>query len=226
MIYAFLYKPLNKDFPMPIMKYFEFNCLVCDRPCIKRRSQNKPDPKYCGYECYQKTSGKRLQGFKFVWDNATEKERSDHLSRYFERNVIRSEGCWDWKTKSRSEKYVRMDYAKGKPKISIHVYSWKVNFGDVPKGMYVCHKCDNTRCSNPQHLFLGTAKDNNRDCVNKDRHPKGERHGNAKLTEEIVKKIRHFLKMKIVATEIARQLKVSLHAIYHIKNGKTWKNIP
>ena len=222
MIYASMYKPKSKDLPMPVMKYFEFNCHMCNKPCIKRRTQNGPDPKYCGYECYQKVSGKRLQDLKFIWDKATQEERTGHLSRYFERNVIRTDGCWDWKTKCRSEKYVRMDYAKGKPKISIHVYSWKINFGEIPNGMYVCHKCDNTRCSNPTHLFLGTAKDNNRDCVNKNRHPKGERHGMAKLNEEIVKKIRQLLGLRIVVPEISRQLNISKHAIYHIKNGKTW----
>ena len=223
MIYALLYKPQNKDLSMPIMKYFEFNCLHCKKPCMRKRSQNKPGPKYCGYECYQKVSGKRLREIKFVWIEATEEERKAHLSRYFERNVIKTDGCWDWKTKSDSRGYVRMSYARNHPRISAHVYSWKINFGEVPTSMYVCHKCDNPRCTKPDHLFLGTAKDNNRDCVKKDRHPKGERHGMAKLNEELVNKIRQLIKLRIVVPEIARKLKISLHAIYHIKSGKTWK---
>lgn len=224
MIYAAMYKPQNEDLSMSIMKYFEFSCLVCNKPCIKRRSTNKPAPKYCGYQCYFKESGKRIRIGKFVWNKATEQERIDHLKQYFERNVIRTDGCWDWKTKSRSERYVRMDYAKDQPKISIHVYSWKVNFGEIPEGMFVCHKCDNTRCSNPAHLFLGTAKDNNRDCVNKDRHPKGERHGMAKLDEDKVKKIRRLLSMKVMVSEIAKQFNVSCYTIYRIRNGKSWKS--
>ena len=71
-----------------------------------------------------------------------------------------------------------------------HRFSWMLMNGPIPDGMMVLHRCDNSNCVNPNHLFLGTAKTNADDCKAKGRSWFGRRNGRAKLTEEAVRDIR------------------------------------
>ena len=78
--------------------------------------------------------------------------------------------CWRWssyKDKDGYGKIVRDGGANGD--VGAHRVSWEIHFGDIPEGLYVCHKCDNPECCNPTHLFLGTALDNSRDRERKGR---------------------------------------------------------
>jgi hypothetical protein len=78
----------------------------------------------------------------------------------------RSSGCWEW-TGSSSAGYGNATF-DGK-RISSHRLAWILTYGPIPEGIYVCHHCDNAYCINPEHLFLGTAKDNAQDSVKKGR---------------------------------------------------------
>jgi hypothetical protein len=77
------------------------------------------------------------------------------------------DGCWIW-IKSKDEDGYGNAWHEGK-KIAAHRLSFKLNVGDIPKGMFVCHTCDTPSCINPEHLFLGTPKDNTKDMINKGR---------------------------------------------------------
>lgn len=109
----------------------------------------------------------------------------------------KTDSCWIYTGKSKVRDYGLVWYY-GKV-ILAHRVSWMVHRGDIPKGLCVCHKCDNPPCVNPEHLFLGTYSDNAKDSYLKGRngfttHPEGLKRGKdnhqSKLTASKVKEIR------------------------------------
>lgn len=85
-----------------------------------------------------------------------------------------SNQCWEWRGNKMTTGYgvVSLGYYKGPNhyKEGAHRISYiAYNGEDIPKGMYVCHRCDNPGCVNPTHLFLGTNSDNQIDCIKKGR---------------------------------------------------------
>ena len=75
--------------------------------------------------------------------------------------------CWVWTRGTYQLGYgaFRIDGRS----VGAHTQSWIFHFGQIPKGMQVCHRCDNPPCVRPDHLFLGTARDNVRDMMSKGR---------------------------------------------------------
>ena len=100
-----------------------------------------------------------------------------------------------------------------------HVFGW--TYGPIPPGMCVCHTCDNRACINPEHFFLGTKGDNNKDRAQqgRGRQLRGTANGSTKLTEEQVRKI--FVSSSSYS-EIEREYGTCRANISHIKNGTTW----
>lgn len=79
----------------------------------------------------------------------------------------KSEECWEWQgPTNHGYGYIRIDG----PKRYMHRFSWELHNGEITDGLFVLHKCDNPSCVNPDHLFLGTQRDNVYDCIAKGRH--------------------------------------------------------
>jgi HNH endonuclease len=82
--------------------------------------------------------------------------------------IVRPGECWGWRGAT-----FRFGYGKVKlwdgTRTTAHRVSYQIHYGPIPDGMFVCHHCDNPPCTNPEHLFLGTGADNNRDMAKKGR---------------------------------------------------------
>ena len=125
--------------------------------------------------------------------------------------------CWNWMGGMFSDGYGCM-YYQGKT-WRVHRLSWQLLHGDIPEGKYVCHHCDNKKCINPGHLFLGSAKDNTLDMIHKGRHVPYR-----KLTLEQAIEIKNMLGTES-HYKIAKLFNVSRSAIQHIAAGRSWKFI-
>ena len=109
--------------------------------------------------------------------------------------VIKTSDCWIFNgsiTGGSKGGYGHIrEGGRGSPMKRVHILVYESINGAVPEGLQVCHTCDNRKCCNPAHLFLGTAKDNIQDMIKKGRKflTYGET-GNYKLTNDQVKAIR------------------------------------
>jgi hypothetical protein len=92
-------------------------------------------------------------------------KRAEH--RFWSR-VQKSSGCWNWTGGLNYWGYGQMAFM-GKT-MGAYRASWIIHNGPIPNGFFVLHRCDNRRCVNPGHLWLGTQKDNIQDAVRKGRH--------------------------------------------------------
>jgi DNA-binding transcriptional regulator YiaG len=138
------------------------------------------------------------------------------LSRYAVDAVT---GCWNYLGTPNSKYGV---ITKFKNPEKAHRASYRFHVGPIPAGMFVCHRCDNPRCINPDHLFLGSPADNSADMRRKGRSTRGER-GSAKLTAENVIEIR--TRRDLTGRAFATRFGVSEATISLIRSGKNWRHL-
>lgn len=133
-------------------------------------------------------------------------------------------GCWEW-TAWRNRGGYGILRVPPNQKLRAHRLSYELHHGLVPDGMLVCHHCDNRGCVNPDHLFLGTHKDNAQDMVAKGRAP--DRTGGRKLNWAMVTNIRvMYARGQHSYTQIADTYGVDDETIRGIVKGKTWLSPP
>lgn len=137
------------------------------------------------------------------------------------------EACWPWMAYCNQDGY-GMIKVNGMA-VTTHRLAWTIQFGDVPDGLHVLHKCDNPPCVNGQHLFLGTNVDNMADKTKKGRCSRvrfpGEKHPMAKLTAHSVVKIRELQGAGMTQQQIADVYNVSRPTISMILGGHRCKHL-
>ena len=130
--------------------------------------------------------------------------------------------CWNWVGATYPFGYGCIGTSRGLD--GAHRVSYRLHKGEIPKGMCVLHKCDNPRCSNPEHLFLGSKKDNavDRHAKGRGKNPvhRGSRHPSAKITEEDAKAIREAATETIAS--LSRRFGLSETQISRIRNNERW----
>lgn len=134
--------------------------------------------------------------------------------------------CWWWNRSTSGHRYGH--FRCSDRNVYAHRFAYQVYYGVDPGPSFVCHKCDNPRCVNPLHLFLGDQKANMRDAISKKRHAHGTRVVQSKLKEQDVQEIRDTYKPRAKGRSmyaLARRFNVTQATIYRVLSRHCWKHI-
>lgn len=149
---------------------------------------------------------------------------------FHEKYIKQQNGCWNWVAGADKHGYGRIGIGFPKTEVSSR-FSWKLYNGAIPCGLHVCHKCDNPKCVNPDHLFLGTPQDNRLDSKRKQRDSPppvhfGSTHHKAKIDESIVVKIRElYSTTNLSQRKLSAMFGVSQTVIGRIIRRELWVHV-
>ena len=170
---------------------------------------------------------------------ANQRRTTLRSERFTDKIDRQSGGCWLWKGKigKNGYGYLAVGHLKS---VYAHRVSYEMYRGEIPDGLLVCHTCDVRHCVNPDHLFLGTDLDNNRDMRRKGRGrsnpPRGSLSPCAKVNEEQVRLLRSLyagpqprrkntIAGKYNQPELAKLFHLSQPQVATILSGRAWKHI-
>lgn len=157
--------------------------------------------------------------------------------------------CWEWIGYINKSGYGVYHPRSSRRPLLAHRIARELSCGPIPPGLFVCHKCDNRRCCRPDHLFLGTPADNNRDAMLKGRTALGERNrlrkhpernpmllypekaarmrgggnGNSKLTQPQVDEIRRLFRAGMNKSALAAAFGIARSTVRGIVQGESWR---
>jgi len=143
-------------------------------------------------------------------------------------------GCWEWMGHLDKGGYGRITVRQNNKAYNrgVHRTMYELKHGAIQDGLFACHKCDNAKCCNPDHIFLGTHQDNMDDklakghCIVPPGAKAGEKNGRSKLTQEMVNQIRERYAKGLKygeAKEMAEEFGIAYVTLNGIINGRTWK---
>lgn len=135
---------------------------------------------------------------------------------------IDENGCWLWPKSGDPAGYgvtVLKDRNKKSRHFRAHRLAWRVHRGPLPVGLLVCHKCDNRKCCNPDHLFLGTEEENMRDMAEKGRAKGTQR----RLDHEVIYTL---LDAGYRPARIAEAISADRRAVQKIRDARNTASVP
>lgn len=188
------------------------------RPCLWR----------CQCDCGNEKIAKDIHLYKnkgSVSCGCLSAKRADQ-SRFTEKFIMQKvdidkNNCWNWKGSKHRQGYGNVRFRKST--FLAHRLSWIIFKGEIEDNLKVCHSCDNPSCVNPEHLFLGTQKDNVRDAISKNRMIKNiPRTRRCKLNYEQVLAIRDLHQKGYTRKELQNEYEVSQTCIAKIITNKSW----
>lgn len=132
-------------------------------------------------------------------------------------------GCWNWTATLSRLGYGQVSWDSATQ--TAHRIAWMLTHGKILDGQCVCHRCDNPKCVNPGHLFLGTMTENMADRDAKGRRRSVEKHPARKLTDAEAAEIRRlYAQGGVTQRELGTRYKVTQDSIWAIVTGKTYKS--
>jgi predicted nucleic acid-binding Zn ribbon protein len=184
-----------------------FICPVCQKS-YQRDTKHK-NSFYCSKKCFGVI--------------AAERKRNTEENFWLHVDKNGSNGCWIWKGRTDSWGYGRLTWHTEHK--AAHRLAYELTFGPIPNNLLCCHHCDNPKCVNPYHIFLGTDADNMADKKSKGRevHPRGENHPSAKLTFSQVQEIREMYATGLYSyLDIAHKFSVAKSTIGMLIREVSW----
>ena len=180
---------------------------VCKRCYERKFSRRKRPCPQCGNPCKP-----RVRMCLACW-------RASREDRFWAK-VKKTNSCWLWMGGRDIEGYGRFSHGQA------HRVAWELSRGPISTGLVVCHHCDTPACVNPDHLFVGTQRDNRLDCVRKGRQGKGpafargENNIFAKLSDDHVRAIRLLRSCGWKVSRLSKMFNVSGNHVFNICSRK------
>lgn len=171
------------------------------------------NPLYCNCGCGRELKIAKVPSQQKRFINGHGRRRP--LNVRFWSKVCKTDYCWLWTAGKNKQGYGSISNESG-IQVAAPRVSWALHYGEISVGLSVLHKCDNPACVNPEHLFLGTQKDNNIDCYKKGRNP------NAKLRSKI-DDVYRLRQSGLSYQKIADLLGVAPYAIRLVISGGTYQ---